>query len=286
MLRFYNRAQAKVGPRRRWRDAVASSEHGGATGGGGHLKIAVAGGTGVVGRHVIEGARELGHEVVSISRASGVDLTTGTGLASAVRGSNVIIDVSNSGSSNRKSATAFFINSTRNLHLAAKAAGISHLVVLSIVGIDKAPGLGYYDAKRAQEREALNGPVPTSVVRSTQFHEFAGQLVARLSIGPVVGLPSFPVQPVAARSVAVRLVEIAGGDPESTSWEIGGPEEIELVSAARQTLAKRGVHRAVIPVRVPGALGRALRGGALLGTSATKVVGPRFSEWLEGPDFV
>ena len=249
------------------------------------MRIAVAGGTGVVGRRIVESARARGHDVVVLARSHGVDLATGDGLASAVAGANVIVDASNIASSRRQVVTDYFVAATRHLHAAAHAAGVTHLVVLSIVGIDRVPGFAYYDAKVAQEAEARRGPTPISIVRATQFHEFAGQLLSRFGVGPVASIPAFPIQPVATRSVAELLVDVAEGEPGKFP-EIGGPEVVDLVAAARATLARRGVRRAVLPVRIPGAPGRALRAGALLLSDDRNIAGPSFTQWLAGPEFV
>ncbi len=248
------------------------------------MRIAVAGATGVVGHYAVAAARAGGHDVVAISRAAGVDLTTGSGLASALSGATVVIDASNTASVKRSVATDFFVTSARNLQSAAHAAGVTRLVVLSIVGVDRVPGYAYYDAKLAQEREAVRGPVPVTIVRATQFCEFAGQILARLSFGPMALVPSMPVQPVAARSVGEFLIDLAGGGASESMCEVAGPERLNLVSAARRTLGQRRVHRLIVPVRIPGAAGRALRDGALLASPTTPLIGPSFTEWLEGPD--
>ena len=250
------------------------------------MHIAIVGGTGVVGRYAVEAAQTRGHEVVVIARSSGVNVMTGSGLAEAVHGVDVIIDVSNIASRNRQKATDFFVRSAGNLHEAASAEGVAHLVVLSIVGIDRVPGFAYYDAKMAQEQAVRAGPTPSSIVRATQFHEFAGQLLVGMSRGGVAMIPSFPIQPVAARAVGEILVDVATGGSAGVSREIAGPDTIGLVNAARTTLHQRRQRRVVVPLRIPGAPGRALRHGALLGTAATEVVGPSFSEWLRSRDFV
>ncbi|MFI5034879.1 MAG: SDR family oxidoreductase [Acidimicrobiales bacterium] len=250
------------------------------------MKIAVAGGTGVVGRYVVSAARSAGHEVVAMSRSTGVNLKSGDGLAAAMSGVDVVIDASNSSSTKRAPATSFFVQSIANLHRVAQATGVSRLVVLSIVGIDRVPGVGYYDAKVSQERAAVSGTTPVTIVRATQFHEFAGQLLSRMSAGPVALLPSMRIQPVAARTVGEFLVGVASRSPTEAVIEIGGPQPLALVSAGRQTLRRRHDRRIVIPLWIPGAAGRALRGGALLATDATTIAGPAFADWLEGPDFV
>ncbi|NUT57281.1 MAG: NAD(P)H-binding protein, partial [Agromyces sp.] len=138
------------------------------------MRIAVAGGTGTVGRHAVEAARGRGHEVVVLTRSNGIDLVSGTGLDEALRGVDVVIDASNLVSTSAKKTSAFFTTVTRNLLAAEERAGVRHHVSLSIVGVDRAP-YGYYAAKIAQERAVEAGAVPWTILRAMQFHEFAGQ---------------------------------------------------------------------------------------------------------------
>jgi len=250
------------------------------------VRIAVAGGTGVAGRYTVAAARASGHDVVSLSRSEGVDVAAGTGLESALEGVEVVIDALNAPSTGRAAATTFFTTATGNLQAAGHRCGVDRMVVLSIVGIDRVPGFAYYDAKRAHEAAALAGPVPVTVVRATQFHEFAGQLVDRLSVGPLAPVPSMRIQPVAARSVGEHLVEVAAdpGPPGRTA--LAGPEVTGLVALARRTVRTRGQRRWVVPVRLPGSVGRALRSGALVpddGDGAV-VAGPGPDAWLASPD--
>jgi len=244
----------------------------------------VAGGTGTAGRHAVDALRTAGHEPVVLARSTGVDVRSGSGLDAALEGVDVVIDALNGGSTNRDRATAFFVESTGNLQRAGVRAGVAGMVVLSIVGIDRVPGFAYYDAKRAHEEAALGGPLPVTVVRATQFHEFAGQLLDRLSLGPLAAVPSMRIQPVAAREVGRFLVEVAVQDPDAGRRELAGPEEVGLVDMARRTAHRRGSRRVVVPVRLPGAVGAALRGGALLPGPDAAIVGPGPLEWLESSD--
>jgi uncharacterized protein YbjT (DUF2867 family) len=249
------------------------------------MRLAIVGGTGLVGQYVKSAAEAGGHDCVIIARSTGVDATTGAGLRSAFDGVDAVIDVCNTTSLRRKTATDFFVRSTQNIRESAEASGSQHIVVLSIVGIDRAPRYPYYAAKLAQEREALTGSTPVSVVRATQFHEFAGQVLARMSVPLVAAVPSFEIQPVAARTVGEFLVTVASSGVAGQRYEIAGPEVVNLVAAARRTEERRHVQRRIVPVRVPGSTGRALRSGALLATPGVEIVGPSFSQWLEGPDF-
>jgi uncharacterized protein YbjT (DUF2867 family) len=246
------------------------------------MRIAVAGGTGLVGKMVVEVARVRGHSTVVLARSTGVDLTSGTGLDRALARSDAIVDVTNITTTSRTKSVAFFEAVTTTLVRAAGPAGVRHLVALSIVGCDRV-GLGYYAGKRRQEELVLAGPVPSTVQRATQFHEFAEQLLARVA-GPFAPVPAMLSRPVAAREVAELLVDVAAGPPLGIAPELAGPEEKVMVAMARQVAKARRLRKVVVPLRLPGAVGRQLRHGGLLPTAP----GPRgtqtFDEWLSVPE--
>ncbi len=250
------------------------------------MRIAVAGGSGTVGRHVVDDARRRGHEVVVLTRASGVDLVTGDGLGVALAGCEAVVEAANVVTLRRRVATNFFEATARNLQSACRSEGVGHIVVLSIVGVDRLRSLGYYAAKMTHERLHLAGPVPATVLRSTQFHEFALQVVDRSRIGPVALVPSMLVQTVSARSVAERLVDLAEGRalkgraPDVT----GPPPPVRLEVRSRMALAKVGSRTRVFALPIPGAAGRAIAKGALLGEADAVIAGPSFEAWLDGPD--
>jgi uncharacterized protein YbjT (DUF2867 family) len=239
------------------------------------MRIAVAGGTGAVGRHVVEVARERGHDVVVLARSQGVDLTTGAGLVERLDGVDAVIDTSNQVSQKRAAAEAFFGGVSRTLLGAEVGAGVRHHVALSIVGVDDVD-TGYYAGKRLQERVLAEGPVPWTVLRATQFHEFAEQALHFVRVGPFSLVPRMLSQPVAAREVGEALVDLAEGDPVGRAPELAGPERLQMVDLAR----KVAHGRRVVPLRVPGAAGKAMRTGALV----PKGDGPRgtitFDAWL------
>ncbi|WP_029136081.1 SDR family oxidoreductase [Nakamurella lactea] len=241
------------------------------------MKIAVAGGTGVVGRFVVEAVRGNGDEPVVLSRSTGVDLTTGAGLDAALAGVDAVIDVSNIETMSRKKATAFFETGTRNLLAAEQRAGVGHHVLLSIVGIDRV-GLGYYAAKLSQEQAALAGPVPATVLRATQFHEFAGQMLDRT--GPVVIGPKMLSQPVAAREVGQLLADLARRPPAGRVPDLAGPQQLDMSQLVRRVAKARGVRKPIVAFRLPGKVGTAMATGG----SLPDADGPRgsitFDEWL------
>jgi uncharacterized protein YbjT (DUF2867 family) len=242
------------------------------------MRVAVAGGTGVVGRHVVTALEEAGHEVVVLTRSKGVDVEAGTGLDAALVGVTAVVDASNVMTLSRKRSVQFFTTATGNLLAAEERAGVAHHVALSIVGVDQVD-FGYYEGKRRQEELVLAAPVPGTVLRATQFHEFAEQTLARTR-GPVAVVPRMRSQPVAAREVGAALARLAVGPALGTAPEIAGPEVLEMTDMVREVVRRRGPRRLVLPVRAPGQAGRAMAGGALLPTGP----GPRgqqtFAEWL------
>jgi uncharacterized protein YbjT (DUF2867 family) len=243
------------------------------------MKIAVAGGTGTVGRHAAEVARERGHEVVVLTRSNGVDLVSGRGLDEALRGVDVVIDASNLTTTSPKKATEFFTTVTRNLLAAEQRAGVRHHVIPSIIGVDRAP-YGYYAAKVAQEHAVESGAVPWTILRATQFHEFAGQMLDALTVAGLHLAPKGRSQPIAAREVGARLVELAEGEPVGHAPDLAGPREERLDEMVRAYAKATGVKGPVLSVSLPGKQMAAMRhGDALPGPDAT-IGRQTFDEWV------
>jgi uncharacterized protein YbjT (DUF2867 family) len=224
------------------------------------MRVAVAGGTGAVGRHVVAELERTGQDAVVLSRSSGVDLTTGVGLVERLKGCDAIIDVTNRTVMREKPAVEFFGTVTRNLLDAGARAGVGHVIALSIVGVDEVDW-GYYLGKRKQEELVSGGPLPWTVLRATQFHEFPEPLLDQAR-GPFAVVPKMLCRPVATVDVAARLVELAG--TPSRFVQIAGPAEWRMEEMAKRIAKARGYRKLVIPVRLPGKVGRAMTGGALV----------------------
>lgn len=241
------------------------------------MRIAVAGGTGTVGRYVVDIAAAVGHDVVVLARSAGVNTHTGEGLAAALVGVQAVIDTTNAHTSEEKPATDFFVESTANLQRHGAEGGVRHLVVLSIVGIDRAPA-GYYAAKLAHEATALSGPVPATILRATQFHEFPAQMITRNRQGAVASLPNLRVQTVAARAVGQALLDVAEVPAVGRALDIAGPEQADLVTLAQRFVARFELGVNVVPVQPT------LPDGALLPRRDARFVGPTFDQWLTSDD--
>ena len=248
------------------------------------MKIAVAGATGRLGRHVSEVLAERGHEVVAMSRATGVDIITGAGLEAALNGVEVIIDAATGPSPEQQPATEFFVTAAHNLQEAGVRAGVRRAVVVSIVNVDKTAG-GYGLAKIAHEDAWRSGPIPVRIVRAAQFHEFVAQLLEWGTRGDVAYIPEMRTQIVAARTVAEVVADVATsqGEPEEIV-EIAGPREEDLAQLAAMLVARRGTPVKVQAVRDPADPDADMQatGGLLPGPEA-RLAGPTFEEWLDQP---
>ncbi|WDZ90959.1 SDR family oxidoreductase [Nocardiopsis sp. HUAS JQ3] len=245
---------------------------------GSGMRVAVAGGTGLVGRYVVGELAAAGHEPVVLARSQGVDLVTGVGLDAAMAGVEAVIDVSNVTTMSDKKAIAFFGIVGRNLLDAGERAGVGHHVLLSIVGIDQI-GFGYYQGKLRQEGVAKSGRTPWTVLRATQFHEFAEQTLDRVP-GPLAVAPRMRTQPVAAREVAQQLVRLTMAPAQGMAPELAGPQVEQMVDMVRRLLRDRNQRRLLLPMRMPGAVGTAMAGGGLLPAGQGPRGSQTFGAWL------
>jgi uncharacterized protein YbjT (DUF2867 family) len=244
-------------------------------------KIAVTGATGRLGTQVVEVLEAQGYEVVEIARSKGVDVITGEGLADALQGVETVVDLATGPSPDEKEATDFFVTSTRNVQQAGAEAGVKRILLVSIVGIDKFSS-GYNAAKIAQEKAALEGPIPTRIVRATQFHEFIGQLLDWGRQGDVAYVPVMRMQPVAARPLAEVLAElVADSATEAPTLEVAGPREERLAELARMLVAERGEKLEVSETNEFFPESDLYESGAVLPGPGAKLVGPTYEEWLK-----
>lgn len=245
------------------------------------MKIAVAGGTGTVGSLTVDSIREAGHEPVVLTRSNGVDLVTGKGLDPALVGVESIIDLVNIPTLSSREATTFFRAASGNLVASAARNSVRHVVLLSIVGIDRVPH-GYYAGKVAQEEVVERSPVPWTILRATQFHEFAAQMFRQARFGPLHIAPRARIQPIAAREVAQRLTAIAIRDAQGRTHDLAGPREEkldEMVRAYARTIGYRGW---MPSISVPGGQMKGMRAGHVLPGPDAVHGSQTFAEWLGG----
>ncbi|MFF7262379.1 SDR family oxidoreductase [Streptomyces sp. NPDC008159] len=243
------------------------------------MKIVVVGGTGLIGSQVVALVRDKGHESVVATPSTGVDTLTGEGLAEAVKGADVVVDVSNSPSFEAEAALDFFTRAGRNLVAAEKEAGVGHHVVLSIVGVDQVPDYGYYLAKVAQENAVRDGGVPYSVVRATQFFEFIAPVMDMSTQGTEVRLSSTRLRPIASAEVAAAVAEAALGAPSNGVRDIAGPEILPLARLAEITLAAKPDGRTVVTDETAGLF--ASMPDVLTGDDTAHLATTRYEDWLK-----
>jgi uncharacterized protein YbjT (DUF2867 family) len=246
------------------------------------MRIAVIGGTGVVGRHTVEALRRAGHDPVVVARSRGVDISTGAGLDDALAGVDVVIDVTNIQAPDAEVTRNLFAAATKNLLAAEQRAQVRHHVLLSVVGIDRLEGNAHFDGKRRQEQLLSDSPVPVTIQRATQFHEFAWQVVQWTRLGQMATVPPLLVQPIAAADVADVLAEIATSVPQGRAADLAGPEPQDLVDMARRTLAARGESIRLIPSWRSGLFGVDAAGEVLLPGPEARLAPTTFDAWLAG----
>lgn len=242
------------------------------------MKIAVAGGTGLIGSKVVEKLNAAGHQAVPHSQSTGVDVLTGEGLQKAVDGAEVLVNLTNSPTFDEASP-AFFRTSMEKLLAAAERAGVRHFVILSIVGVDQVSELDYYRAKALQEELLAACPIPYSIVRATQFMEFVDAILSWTTEGDTVRLPGTPVQVIAAQDVADAVAEVAAGAPLRGIRNIAGPEVFPLDELGRITLAARGDRHTVVRDDNAGMFG-VIRGDVLIGKEDARLAPTRYADWM------
>jgi uncharacterized protein YbjT (DUF2867 family) len=244
------------------------------------MKIAVIGGTGLIGSQVVSILKVSDHEAVPHSPDSGVDLFSGRGLPEALNGADVVVNLTNSPTFDDASLV-FFHTTMANLLTAAKAASVRHVVILSILGADLVPGLVYYRAKVLQEDVLKAGPVPYSIVRATQFFEFLNAVVSETADETTVRLPAILIQPMASADVAQAVADVSVEPPLRGTREIAGPDVFALDELGRITLAAHGDRRAVVTDNNAGMFAPA-SGDALIAKDGTVIAKTSYREWLAG----
>ncbi|MFD3588881.1 SDR family oxidoreductase [Streptomyces sp. NPDC058683] len=241
------------------------------------MKIAVIGGTGLIGSQVVKDLTAAGHEAVPHSKSTGVDIIGGRGLDEALAGADVVVNLTNSPTFDEASP-AFFQTSMDNLLAAARKTGTGHVVILSIVGVDQVPELDYYRAKTLQEHLLADGRVPYSIVRATQFMEFMDAVMSWTSDADTVRLPATPIQPIAAGDVAAAVAEVAAGAPLNGIRNIAGPDVFTLDELGRLTLSRKGDNRTVVTDPTAGMFA-AVKGDVLTDEDA-HLAPTHYTDWL------
>lgn len=244
------------------------------------MKIVVIGGSGLIGTKLVDDLRQHGHEVVAASLSSGVNIITGAGLAQALKGAQVVVDVANSPSFEDKAVLEFFETAGRNLIAAEEAAGVGHHVALSVVGADRLPSSGYLRAKIAQEKLIKASRIPYTILRSTQFFEFVSGIAQSATDGQTVRLPPALVQPIASDDVAAALADVAVEKPLNGTVELAGPERIRLDEFVRRFLSATQDARKVTTDVHARYFGAELNDQSLTPGDNPRIGPTRFENWL------
>jgi uncharacterized protein YbjT (DUF2867 family) len=245
------------------------------------MKIVVIGGSGLIGRKVVNILRERGHEVVAASPASGVNTITGEGLAAALASAQVVVDLANSPSFEDQAVLEFFETSGRNLFAAEAAAGVKHHVALSVVGTDRLSESGYFRGKIAQEKLIRAAGIPYTIIHSTQFLEFLGGIAQSGTEGNAVRLSSAFVQPIASDDVAIAVADYTLGDAINGVVEIAGPERIRLSKLVQRYLTLTGDPRKVEADTHARYFGAELKDDTLVPGDGPWLGKVTFEAWLE-----
>lgn len=244
------------------------------------MKIVVIGGTGLIGSRLVKKLREHGHEAIAASPNTGVNSITGEGLAEALKGAAVVVDVTNSPSWEDAAVLKFFETSTRNLLAHEAAAGVGHHVALSVVGTERLSESGFFRAKIAQEKLIKASSVPYSIVEATQFFEFLKGLADISMVGNKVHLPPVLFQPMAADDVAIGVARVAAGPPLNGTVEIAGPEQFRLDDLVRRRLAALQDPREVVADPNARYSGARVSERTLVPGSTARLGETRFDTWL------
>jgi len=244
------------------------------------LKIVVIGGTGLIGSKVVGKLRAKGHEVISASPSSGVNTLTGEGLAEALAGTQVVVDVANSPSFEDNAVLEFFQTAGRNIAAAETVASVTHHVALSVVGTERLQASGYFRAKLAQEVLIQASKVPYTILRATQFFEFVAAIAQGSTRGNTVRLSPALFQPIAAEDVAQAVADAALAAPVHGIVEVAGPEKVSLSGLIRKHLAASGDTREVIDDPDAGYFGTHIDDRSLTAGDGARIGAIRFDDWF------
>lgn len=249
------------------------------------MKIVVIGGTGLIGSKLVAWLKEQGHEALPAAPDTGVNTLTGQGLAEALQGASVVVDVSNSPSFEERAVMEFFTTSTRNLLDHATRAGVKHYVALSVVGTERIHDSAYLRAKNAQEALIRDGGLPYSIVRATQFFEFVTRMADEATVGTTVRLPPVFIQSMAADEVAAAVGTVAVGAPVNGTVECAGPELFRFDELIRQGLRARHDPREIVVDPHATYFGAHLDERSLIPRGNARLGEIRFEQWLGQPAF-
>jgi uncharacterized protein YbjT (DUF2867 family) len=244
------------------------------------MRVAVVGATGRIGSLTVAALERDGHGVRRISREEGVDVRTGTGLEPALTGVDAVIDALNSTAPDRAGTVGFFTTTTTNLLEAEERAGVRHHVMLSIAGVHRVEGNAHYAGKRAQEAAAEAGPIPFTIVPSTQFHDFAEMVASWSERDGTALVPPLLIQPIAPADVADVLARVAVGRPQGRHRDIAGPDLQDLVDMARRTHTAQGRTIRLVPTWQNGVFDRSMAGDVLLPGPDADIAPTTFDDWL------
>lgn len=244
------------------------------------MKIVVIGGSGLIGTKVVRNLRERGHEVVAASPSTGVDILSGEGLAEALAGAQVVVDVTNSPSFEDKPAMNFFQTAGRNIFAAENAAGVKHHVALSVVGTDRLLASGYFRAKMAQENMIKASGIPYTIIRATQFFEFAGAIAQTATEGETVRVPPALMQPILSDDVAAAVADAAVAEPLNGTAEVAGPDPIKMDELVRRFLKASRDPRTVVTDANALYYGLEVNDHSLVPGDNPRLGHTRYDDWL------
>jgi uncharacterized protein YbjT (DUF2867 family) len=250
-------------------------------GAGNRMKIVVIGGSGLIGKKLVQNLRQQGYDVLSASPSSGVNTVTGEGLAEALAGAQVVVDVANAPVWEDQAVLEFFEQSGRNLLAAEAIAGVKHHVALSVVGTDRLLASGYFRAKMAQENLIQASPVPYTIVRATQFFEFVGGIAQSATEGQTVRLPPALMQPIVSDDVAALLAEVAVEEPMNGTIDLAGPEPIRMDELVRKYVSAKQDPRTVTTDVRASYFGVAVDDQSLTPGDHPRLGSTRFEDWLK-----